>query len=166
MAGQAISLRGVTKRYGALTAVDGLSLEIARGSTVALLGPNGAGKSTTVGMLMGLAAPDAGEVRVAGRPSGAAVTAGAIAAMLQDFGLMPGVTVCELVELVRRGYPDPLPTARALELAGQTRCARPGPARRVRLRIRAGLTFRHVPSAPGIRGLRRPAARPVRSAGL
>lgn len=114
----AISLRAVTKRYGALTAVDGLSLEIERGRTVALLGPNGAGKSTTVGMLMGLAVPDAGEVRVGGRAPRAAVTAGGIAAMLQDCGLMPGVTVGELVELGRRGYPHPLPVARALELAG------------------------------------------------
>lgn len=114
----AISLRAVTKRYGALTAVDGLSLEIERGRTVALLGPNGAGKSTTVGMLMGLAVPEAGEVRVGGRAPRAAVTAGGIAAMLQDCGLMPGVTVGELVELGRRGYPHPLPVARALELAG------------------------------------------------
>jgi ABC-2 type transport system ATP-binding protein len=101
-----------------VTAVDGLSLEIARGSTVALLGPNGAGKTTTVGMLMGLNSPDAGEVRVVGRAPRSAVTSGGIAAMLQDCGLMPGVTIGELIELARRGYPDPLPTARALELAG------------------------------------------------
>ncbi len=56
----AVSLRGLTKRFGSLRAVDDLSLEIRRGETVALLGPNGAGKSTTISMLLGLLAPDAG----------------------------------------------------------------------------------------------------------
>ena len=54
----AVSLRGLTKRFGALRAVDDLSLEIRRGETVALLGPNGAGKTTTISMLLGLLAPD------------------------------------------------------------------------------------------------------------
>src|SRR5215831_5575137 len=62
----AVSLRGLTKRFGSLRAVDNLSLEIQRGETVALLGPNGAGKSTTVSMLLGLLAPDSGMVRVLG----------------------------------------------------------------------------------------------------
>ncbi len=114
----AIALDRATKRFGGITAVDGLSLEIGRGSTVALLGANGAGKSTTVGMLMGLLQPDAGRVTVAGRPPRQAVAEGRIAAMLQDSGLMPGVTAAELVGLARRMYPAPLPTAEALELAG------------------------------------------------
>lgn len=114
----AISLRAVTKSYGASTALDRLDLEIERGRTVALLGPNGAGKSTTVGLLMGLTSPDAGQVRVTGRTARDAVVAGRIAAMLQDCGLMPGVTVGELIELGRRCYPRPLATGRALELAG------------------------------------------------
>jgi len=116
--GAAIRLCGVTKRYGDLTAVDDLNLEIATGSTVALLGPNGAGKSTTVGMLMGLVRPDAGETLVGGRAPRAAVSSGGIAAMLQDCGLMPGVTIGELIELGRRSYPRPLPAGEALELAG------------------------------------------------
>ena len=116
--GAAIRLCGVTKRYGDLTAVDDLSLEIATSSTVALLGPNGAGKSTTVGMLMGLVRPDAGEAVVGGRAPRAAVSSGGIAAMLQDCGLMPGVTIGELVELGRRSYPRPLRAGEALELAG------------------------------------------------
>jgi ABC-2 type transport system ATP-binding protein len=120
----AISLHAVTKRYGALTAVDDLTLEIPRGRTVALLGQNGAGKSTTVGMLMGLLEPDAGTVRVGGRPPRTAVAAGTVAAMLQDCGLIPGVTVAELVELGRRLYPAPLPAAAALDLAGLSGLAR------------------------------------------
>ncbi|HWG25882.1 ABC transporter ATP-binding protein [Actinospica sp.] len=120
----AISVQAVTKRYGALVAVDDVTLDIPRGRTVALLGPNGAGKSTTVAMLMGLTEPDTGSVTVGDRPPRAAVAAGGIAAMLQDSGLMPGVTVAELIELGRRLYPAPLSTAEALELAGLTTLSR------------------------------------------
>lgn len=62
-----LSLRGVTKRYGGLTAVDSLDLEVAPGEFLGLLGPNGAGKSTLISMISGLLEPDAGEVRVDGR---------------------------------------------------------------------------------------------------
>jgi ABC-2 type transport system ATP-binding protein len=123
-AGPAISLAHVTKHYGAVTAVDDLSLDIPNGSTVALLGQNGAGKSTTVGMLMGLIEPDSGTVRVGGTAPRAAVAGGRIAAMLQDCGLMPGVTVTELIELGRRLYPAPMTTGAALELAGLAGLAR------------------------------------------
>jgi len=57
---------GLTKRFGALTAVDGLDLEVRRGEVVGLLGPNGAGKSTTIGMILGLVAPNAGRAEVDG----------------------------------------------------------------------------------------------------
>ncbi|WP_084704304.1 ABC transporter ATP-binding protein [Phaeacidiphilus oryzae] len=120
----AIALDGVRKSYGAHTAVDALDLRVRRGETLALLGPNGAGKSTTVALLTGLLAPDAGRVTVAGDTPHRAVARGAIAAMLQDSGLMPGVTVAELVELARRFYPHPLSTPAALELAGLTAVAR------------------------------------------
>jgi ABC-2 type transport system ATP-binding protein len=62
----AVELNGLTKRYGARTAVDGLTLALERGSFVALLGPNGAGKSTLFQLLTGLFAADAGEARIAG----------------------------------------------------------------------------------------------------
>jgi len=55
-----LSLRSVTKRYGALTALDGVSLDIARGEFFGLLGPNGAGKSTLMSLAAGLRSPDAG----------------------------------------------------------------------------------------------------------
>src|SRR5688572_22687249 len=54
------------KRFGALTAVAGLDLEVRRGEVVGLLGPNGAGKSTTIGMVLGLVAPTAGTAQVQG----------------------------------------------------------------------------------------------------
>src|SRR5476651_2656221 len=103
----AIELVSVRKHYGQLPAVRGLDLEIQRGETVALLGPNGAGKSTTIGMLMGLVTPDSGAVAIYGRSPRRAVAEGQIAAMLQDSGLMPGVTVVEHLELARRSFSNP-----------------------------------------------------------
>ena len=63
----AIRLRGVVKRFGPITAVDGLDLEVPEGSCVGLLGPNGAGKSTTMRMLTAQAIADEGELEVLGR---------------------------------------------------------------------------------------------------
>src|SRR5919204_239604 len=62
----AISLRGVTKRFGEITAVDGLDLDVPLGTCVGLLGPNGAGKSTTMRLLTAQAIADAGELEVLG----------------------------------------------------------------------------------------------------
>ena len=59
-------LDSVRKSYGTTTAVDGLSLTVARGEVLGLLGPNGAGKSTTVNLSVGLLAPDAGRVAIEG----------------------------------------------------------------------------------------------------
>ena len=61
-----IQTQGLTKNFGALRAVDGLSLDIPQGEFFAFLGPNGAGKTTTIKMLAGLLKPGAGTVRVAG----------------------------------------------------------------------------------------------------
>ncbi|MCZ7664302.1 MAG: ABC transporter ATP-binding protein [Thermoleophilia bacterium] len=62
----AIITEGLTKRYGGLTAVDGLDLALHRGEVFGLLGPNGAGKTTTILMLLGLTEPSAGKARVEG----------------------------------------------------------------------------------------------------
>jgi ABC-2 type transport system ATP-binding protein len=59
---------GLTKRFGAITAVDGLDLEVHRGEVLGFLGPNGAGKTTTVGMMLGLIAPTAGRVEYTSVP--------------------------------------------------------------------------------------------------
>jgi ABC-2 type transport system ATP-binding protein len=63
-----LSLQTVTKRYGTLTALDGISLDIARGEFFGLLGPNGAGKSTLMSLVAGLRRPDAGTLTLDGRP--------------------------------------------------------------------------------------------------
>ncbi|MGO8799470.1 MAG: ABC transporter ATP-binding protein [Roseiarcus sp.] len=62
----AISARRLTKRFGAVTAVDGVSFDIAAGSVTGLLGGNGAGKTTTIGMIMGLVLPTSGSIHVLG----------------------------------------------------------------------------------------------------
>jgi ABC-2 type transport system ATP-binding protein len=108
---------GVTRRYGQVTAVDGLSMQLQRGQTVALLGPNGAGKTTAVELLLGLASPDAGVIGLFGGPPAAAIAAGRVGAMLQDAGLPQGAKVAELVGLVRSLYPQPLSIVDTLRLA-------------------------------------------------
>jgi len=62
----AIRLRGVVKRYGAITAVDGLDLDVPTGTCVGLLGPNGAGKSTTMRLLTAQSIADDGELELLG----------------------------------------------------------------------------------------------------
>lgn len=62
-----LSLRGLTRRFGGLTAVDRIDLELAQGELVSIIGPNGAGKTTLFNLITGLDTPDAGEVRLDGR---------------------------------------------------------------------------------------------------
>src|SRR6266700_2868333 len=62
----AISVRNLRKLYGTKAAVDGLDLEVPRGSFFGFLGPNGAGKTTTIRMLMGLAPPTSGKMEIRG----------------------------------------------------------------------------------------------------
>jgi ABC-2 type transport system ATP-binding protein len=59
-------VRGLTKRFGRQLAVDGLDLDVPRGSVYGFLGPNGSGKTTTIRMLLGLATPTAGRRRRGG----------------------------------------------------------------------------------------------------
>lgn len=61
-----VSIKGLVKRYGTFTAVDGINIEVGRGEVFGLLGPNGAGKTTTLECLEGMRKSDAGELRVAG----------------------------------------------------------------------------------------------------
>ncbi len=69
-------------------AVDGVDLQIRSGEIVAFLGPNGAGKTTTIDMLLGLADPDEGRVRVFGEIPRAAIAHGLVSAVLQTGGLL------------------------------------------------------------------------------
>jgi len=66
MAEPALQLSALTKRFGALTAVDAIDLSVAQGEFVTLLGPSGCGKTTTLNMIAGFIAPDAGGIRLQG----------------------------------------------------------------------------------------------------
>ena len=103
---QVLHASGLRKRFGTLTAVDGVSLDIAAGETYGLLGPNGAGKTTTVSMICGLIDRDAGEVSVAGRAmSGSGVKAKALIGYVpQDIALYPDLTAEENLRFFGRLY--------------------------------------------------------------
>ncbi len=98
-----LELRGITKRFGSLTANDSIDLVVEPGEIHALLGENGAGKSTLMNVLYGLYEPDEGEILVDGEPvtfsgPGDAMAAG-IGMVHQHFMLIPVFTVAENVEL-------------------------------------------------------------------
>ena len=115
----AVDLDAVVRRYGAVTAVDGISLRIRPGEVVALLGPNGAGKTTTVDMLLGLQQPDEGRVQVYGRAPQEAVALGLVSAVMQTGGLLKDYTVEETVRLTAVLFGKPRSTVdEAIERAG------------------------------------------------
>ena len=116
----AVRFAEVTRRFGDVTAIDGIDLDIRPGETVALLGPNGAGKSTAISMMLGLVRPTAGTVTTLGLEPADAVAGGRVGSMLQTSGLPINVRVGELVEFARRLYPNPLPKAAIVERAGLT----------------------------------------------
>jgi ABC-2 type transport system ATP-binding protein len=104
----AVTFDNVSKHFGAVKAVNELSLDIPQGRTIAFLGPNGAGKSTSIDMLLGLKKPTSGSVRVYDKSPREAVLAGQVGAMLQTSGLMSDVTVRELLTLMTKLHPKPL----------------------------------------------------------
>jgi ABC-2 type transport system ATP-binding protein len=108
----------VSKAFGDVRAVDGLTLNLSPGETVALLGPNGAGKSTTLDLLLGLRQPDSGTVRLFGGSPREAIVAGHVGAMLQSGGLMEEVTVAELVRLACALHPRPYTVSDVMTRAG------------------------------------------------
>ncbi|HEX4037257.1 MAG TPA: ABC transporter ATP-binding protein [Acidobacteriaceae bacterium] len=110
-------LHGISKRYGAVTALDQFSMELRAGEIVALLGPNGAGKTTAVRLLLGLIAPSAGSARVFGRDPRDADARTRIGAMLQISRVPEMLRVREHIDLFRSYYPDPLPVADVLRIA-------------------------------------------------
>lgn len=89
-----LAIRGVTKRFGGRTALDGLDLTLRAGEVFALLGPNGAGKTTTINLVLGFLKADAGEVRVCGIDAGAEpVPARAFIAYIpEQVALYPGLS--------------------------------------------------------------------------
>ena len=119
----AISVAGLTKRYGGHVAVDGVSFRVERSEAFGILGPNGAGKTTTLEMIEGLRRPDAGEITVLGQPvwPDPRRIQSRIGVQLQSTSLFDMLTARELLELFARFYlrPDGRERARiALGLVG------------------------------------------------
>jgi ABC-2 type transport system ATP-binding protein len=100
MSEAAVLARGLTRRFGDFTAVDGLDLEVAPGEIFGFLGANGAGKTTAIRMLCGLLPPSSGEATVAGVPVGrrARELKRRIGYMSQKFSLYDDLTVGENLE--------------------------------------------------------------------
>jgi simple sugar transport system ATP-binding protein len=100
-----VEMRGITKRFGALVADDGVDLDLYPGEVHALLGENGAGKSTLMKILYGRYQADAGDIRLGGQPvrlaSPAAAIAHGIGMVSQHFTLIRTLTVAENVVWVR-----------------------------------------------------------------
>ncbi len=121
-----IAASGLTKRYGAIAAVDDLSFEVERGETFALIGPNGAGKTTTLKLVLGLAQPDSGTVRIgaAGRPPHDPATRRRLGYVPQRIEFPAGRTVTEVLGFFAelRGLPREA-VARALERTDLARMA-------------------------------------------
>lgn len=104
----ALVMRGISKRFGAVQALDGAELAVPRGAIVSLLGENGAGKTTLLRIAYGMVRPDAGTVMVDGRLASPASPAGAMRLGLgmvhQHFALVPALTAAENVALGGRGW--------------------------------------------------------------
>ena len=98
MAEPALQIAALTKRFGALTAVDAMDLTVAQGEFVTLLGPSGCGKTTTLNMIAGFIAPDAGSIRLQGRAvESLPPFRRDLGLVFQDYALFPHMTVAENV---------------------------------------------------------------------
>jgi len=122
----AIGVVDLRKRYGANTAVDGITFAVGAGEVFGLLGPNGAGKTTTVECIEGLRQPDGGTVTVMGLAQGkeGGKIKEIIGVQLQSTGLYPRLNVRETLDLFATFYPRALPTDRLIELVGLREKAR------------------------------------------
>ncbi|HEX3700612.1 MAG TPA: ABC transporter ATP-binding protein [Phenylobacterium sp.] len=112
------SLRGVRKRYGTVTALDGLDLTVRAGELLALLGPNGAGKTTAIAILLGLQTADAGEAALFGRSPHDLAARRGVGVMMQEVALPDALRVRDLINQTRAYYPQPLSLDETVELAG------------------------------------------------
>ena len=114
----ALATRGLTKRYKDRTVVDHLDLRVPEGGVFGFLGRNGAGKTTTIRMILGLARPTGGSVRILGRDAGGALAPGLVGYLPDVPGFRPwmraAVTAAQVSALSRTASAALRPTATAL----------------------------------------------------
>jgi len=121
--GPVAQLRGITKKFGAVTALNSIDIEVRRGELLAVLGPNGAGKSTAIALWLGLIEADSGEVTLlGGEPQDVARRRG-LGVMMQDVELPKELRPRELVALASSYYSNPFEVVETLQRAGITQFA-------------------------------------------
>jgi len=119
-----IEVRGLTKRFGPVRAVDDLSFGVDGGTVTGFLGPNGAGKTTTLRMLLGLVKPDAGTATINGRPyTELPDRPHHVGAVLEASGIHPGRTARNHLRVRAAGRISPGRVDEVLELVDLTRAA-------------------------------------------
>ena len=115
-----IQTNGLTKRFGEVVAVDGLSMEVRRGHIYGLLGPNGSGKTTTMGMLLGLLKPTAGSFSLFGSTARHRASLRRVGAIIESPAFYPYMSGRQNLEYFRfisgRGSPDDVDAV--LEMVG------------------------------------------------
>jgi ABC-2 type transport system ATP-binding protein len=114
----AVELHNVTKNYGSVQALKGVSLTVERGEVVAVLGPNGAGKSTSIALMLGMRRASSGSVALFGENPRLANHRKQVGVMLQESGVPETLKVRELVELFGRFHDNPMVTQEAIKMAG------------------------------------------------
>ena len=118
--GVVVDVRGVTRTFGPVVALDNVSFAVEAGELVGLLGPNGAGKTTLLSLVAGLRRPDSGTVRLFGGDPRDPASRTALGTTPQETGLPETLRVGEVVDLVSRHFPDPMPAGELLDRFGLT----------------------------------------------
>ncbi len=111
-------LENVSKRYGNITALNGLNLSVHAGEILALLGPNGAGKTTAVSLMLNLVEPDSGKVSLFNQDPQELTARQRIGVMLQSAELPETMRVSELIELTQSYYPHRRDLKEIADMAG------------------------------------------------
>jgi ABC-2 type transport system ATP-binding protein len=106
----------VIKRFGTITALDNLDLEVRAGELLAVLGPNGAGKTTAISLLLGLQQPDSGTAHLFGMSPLLLDARRQIGVMMQEVALVPELRVREQIELFSSYYAAPLSPGAVMEM--------------------------------------------------